>query len=102
MARTQDMFGVREQSRQADSSCPDVNLAVREIELAFVRINNPVGENQLEIQQVLGGPPVFERWKAARVIQIFLLAGGEVDLDRINRGDRRDGAARRTHQRPDL
>ena len=99
---TQAVAGIREQSRKTDCAGPDVNLAVGEIEPAPVRIGNAVGENQLEIQQAGGSLTFLGGREAARVVQIFLLAGSEVDLDRIYRGDCGDGAAGRADERSDL
>ena len=99
---TQAIAGIREQPRQPDGAGPDVDLAVREIELALVRIGDAIGENQFEFQQPGGGLPLLRGREPPRIFQILLLAGGEVDLDRIDCRDSGDDAAGRAYQRAHL
>src|SRR5260370_14778944 len=102
LVRTQGVARIRKQSSYPDGAGPDVNLAVREIEPAFVRIALPVRENQLQVQLVSEVLPFLRRRVAVPVPQILLLADGNVRLDRIHCGHRRNGWAGRAHQRPDL
>jgi hypothetical protein len=92
----------REQAREADGARPHVHLAVCKIELAFLRIGGAIGQNQLEGVLAEVGLAQFRRRKAALKIEIFLLADREVNLDRIERRDGRDGGAGWTDQRSDL
>ena len=55
----------------------------------------PSDKNQFELQ-------LAQRRVVARQAEIFLLADREIGLDRIERRDRGDSVARRTHQIADL
>jgi hypothetical protein len=53
LAGPQVVAGIREQSRHPDGAGPDVHLAIREVEGAFLRIDRPVRQNELESQLFL-------------------------------------------------
>src|SRR5207245_2523385 len=53
LARTQYSSGVREQSGQPDRTRLRIHLAVRDEELAFMRIRGPVDQYQLQFEALL-------------------------------------------------
>ena len=71
--------------------------------LPLSRIDRPVRQNQLQLAAAAASRPACPAVGVAAVkVQIFLLADGEIDLDRIERRHRGDDAARRAHQRTHL
>src|SRR5262249_43756089 len=102
LAGAQDAVGIRKHCRQANGAGPDIDRAVRQIKLAFQWISDAVPEHQLEFEPLVVGRDSLRCREAAPVPQVRLLAGSEVHLDGVDRGDRGYGSAPRSHQGPDL
>src|ERR1700676_4228124 len=80
----------------------EVDATVGEVDPALLRIEDSIAQNQLELPLLEVGLAQGGCWKAPRKREVALLTGREIDLDRIKGRDRRNGAARRTHERSHL
>ena len=79
---TQNVSGIGKQSGQPDRAGALIHLAVGEEELAGLRIDRAVGQDQLELQSSGLRVPAGLRRKSPVEVEILLLADGEVDFDR--------------------
>src|SRR6202035_2570121 len=102
LARPQTVPRIREQSCQPDGTGLEVDATVCEVDPALWRIEDAIAQNQLELPLLEVGLAQCGCRKAARKREVALLTGREIDLDRIKGRDRRNGAARRTHERSHL
>jgi hypothetical protein len=78
LAGPKKIAGICKQRGHANSTCLRVDLAVRECDFAGMRINVAVGQS--ELQRNSAGEVTGDT-------QVFLLADGKVDLDRIYIGN---------------
>src|SRR5882724_4138054 len=95
LARPENIPRIRKQPDHLNCAGVLAYLAVREAKLSFARIDGPIGEDQLEFQQL-------HRRVQSSELEIFLVAHSEIDFDWINRGDRRNGIRCRADEITDL
>src|SRR5258708_4152422 len=95
LAGPQNIPRIRKQPNHLNSAGVLAYLAVREAKLSFVRIDGPVGEDQLEFQQL-------HRRIQSPELEIFLVAYGEIDFNRIDRRDGSNGVRSRADEITDL
>src|SRR2546426_10348330 len=81
----QNIFRVGESSGYSNGASALIHLAIREVNEPFMGIGIPVGQNQLERQYLPLSYTTGFCWETAVPIKPFLLAGGEIHLDRIDR-----------------
>src|SRR6266404_2541595 len=95
LARPENIPRIRKQPDHLNCAGVLAYLAIREAKLSFARIDGPIGEDQLEFQQL-------HRRVQSSELEIFLVAYGEIDFDRINRGDGSNGVRRLVDEITDL
>src|SRR5882724_5251395 len=76
LAGPQNISRIRKQPNHLNCAGVRAYLAVREAKRSFVRIDGPIGEDQLEFQQL-------HRRVQSSELEIFLVAYSEIDFDRI-------------------
>ena len=91
-ARTQNVSRIRKQPGDPNGPGALVDLAVRKVERALVRIGGTIGQNQLQAQSFVRRLATGLRREAFPPCKILGLADREVNLDRLNRGNGSDRA----------
>src|SRR5580692_11014772 len=101
-AGSQNASRIGEQPGEPNGAGTLVDLAVRKVERALVGIGRAVRQNQLKVQSFARRLAADLRRKALPPCQILWLAGGEINFDRINGGNRCYNPASWGDECPDL
>src|SRR5579862_3883978 len=96
LSGSQNITGIRKQARGLNGARTLADLTARETKPALLWMNASVSENQLQGRHRVG------RFALLREPEIFLLAYGESDLDRVQGGNRGYGVRHRANQVADL
>src|SRR5262249_44829145 len=89
---------VWEDAGQLDRACFLIDLTVCDEESPFLRISRSISQHQLQFEFLAGPVPGARLRVASAVVEIFLLAESEIDLDRIDCRNRSQSAAGRVDQ----